>query len=175
MDAVEFMRKGFDRLHSTITDAVKDLTLEQINFRPDNQHYSIAWVLWHAVRTEDLVLRSLVQKQPEIWVEGRWHQRLDLPEKGQGTGQTPQEAQSIAINDMDSFMAYAREVWANTDSLLQSLSPEDLDRMYPWRRAASGEEPLGQIIGTHVMAHIYGHRNEIYWLRSLQGLQGSPY
>jgi uncharacterized damage-inducible protein DinB len=170
MDTIGFFRTSFERLHNTTLDAVKELSPEQLNFQPEG-HYSIAWVLWHLVRSEDVILRLLVQKKPELWAEGGWAAKLGLPERGQGTGQTVEQAQEIQIRDLAPFLDYAREVWADVDSYLAGLSESDLDAMYPWRRA---EEPLGQIIGNHVMTHLFGHRNEIYWLRSEQGLQGSP-
>ncbi len=174
MNTVDFFRSSFDRLHSTVSDSIKELTPDQLNFKPDAEHYSIAWVLWHLVRTEDLIVRALVQKKPEVWTEGAWAAKLGLPERGQGTGQTPAEAQAIAIADPAAFLDYARSVWSDLDGYLAGLSEADLDTPYPWRRSQTGEEPLGQIIGNHVMTHLFGHRNEIYWLRSEQGLQGSP-
>jgi uncharacterized damage-inducible protein DinB len=172
MNTIDFLRSSFGRLHATTVDVVKDLTPAQLNFKPDGQHYSIAWVLWHMARTEDLILRQLIQKKPDLWAEGGWAAKLGLPERGQGTGQTPEQAREIEISDLDPFLDYAREVWADIDAYLTSLSEPDLDALYPWRR--TGEEPLGQIIGNHVMTHLFGHRNEIYWLRSEQGLTGSP-
>jgi len=173
MNTIDFFRSSFGRLHNTTVDVVKDLTPEQLNFQPDDQHYSIAWVLWHLVRTEDVITRQLLQKKPEIWAEAGWAAKLGLPERGQGTGQTPEQAREIEIRDLKPFLEYAGTVWADIDAYLAGLSERDLDVMYPWRR--TGEEPLGQIIGNHVMTHLFGHRNEIYWLRSEQGLQGSPY
>ncbi len=175
MNTVDFFRSSFQRLHDTTVEAVRELTPDQVNFKPDAEHYSIAWVLWHLVRTEDVILRALLQQRPEVWTEGAWAARLGLPERGQGTGQTPEQARAIEIRDMEGFLEYARQVWADLDGYLAGLGEADLDRKLPWRRAPSGEEPLGQIIGNHVMTHLFGHRNEVYWLRSEQGLQGSPY
>lgn len=172
MNIIDFFRSSFDRLHTTTVEAVKDLTPEQLNYKPDEHHYSIAWVLWHLVRTEDVVLRTLVQKRPDIWAEGGWAFKLGLPERGQGTGHTPEQARAIRIADLQLFLEYAQEVWLDVDLYLAGLNESDLDATYPWRR--TGEEPLGQIIGNHVMTHLFGHRNEVYWLRSEQGLQGSP-
>ncbi|HXH20461.1 MAG TPA: DinB family protein [Dehalococcoidia bacterium] len=170
MNTIDFFRSSFQRLHNTTVDAVRELTPEQLNFRPEG-HYSIAWVLWHMVRSEDVILRLMVQRKPELWAEGGWAAKLGLPERGQGTGHTLEQAREIEIRDLPLFLDYAGAVWADVDAYLAGLTEADLDKMHPWRRA---EEPLGQIIGNHVMTHLFGHRNEIYWLRSEQGLQGSP-
>lgn len=174
MDTTDFLRDSFKRLHASLETATADLSAEQLNFTPDAEHHSIAWILWHAFRTEDLIVSRLLRGVDERWATGGWAARLGLPEAGQGTGHTHEQAHAIAITDREAFMEYARGVAADVDTYLAGLSAADLEVMKPWRAAASGQEPVSAIIGNHVMTHIFGHRNEIYWLRSLQGLKGSP-
>jgi L-ascorbate metabolism protein UlaG (beta-lactamase superfamily) len=84
------------------------------------------------------------------------------------------EAQRVRIEDYAGFMEYARGVAQDTDAYLEGVTAEQLEEMKPWRTAPGGQDTVAAVIGNHVMTHIYGHRNEIYWLRSLQGLKGSP-
>jgi uncharacterized damage-inducible protein DinB len=174
LDATDFLRDSFRRLHASMENSTGELSAEQLNFTPDAEHHSIAWILWHAYRTEDLVRSRMLQGKADRWSEGGWAARLGLPEQGQGTGQTPDEAQQVRITDYAGFMEYAKAVAADTDAYLAGLTAADLERMLPWRNAPNGEDTLAAVIGNHVMTHVYGHRNEIYWLRSLQGLKGSP-
>jgi uncharacterized damage-inducible protein DinB len=174
VQATDFIRDSFRRLHRSLEDSTKDLTPEQLNFTPDDQHHSIAWVLWHAYRTEDLVRSRLLQGKPDRWSADGWPQRLGLPEQGQGTGQPPEEAHRIRIEDYDAFIEYARAVADDTDAYLAPLTAEQIEELKPWRNAPDGQDTVAGVIGNHVMTHIYGHRNEVYWLRSLQGLKGSP-
>jgi len=174
MGTTDFLRDSFKRLHRSIETATGELTTEQLNFTPDAEHHSIAWILWHAFRTEDVVVSRVLRGTDERWSQGGWAQRLGMPEAGQGTGHSPEEAHSIHIDDPAMFLEYARAVAEDVDQYLAGLSAADLEVLKPWRAAASGQEPVSAIVGNHVMTHIYGHRNEIYWLRSLQGLKGSP-
>jgi uncharacterized damage-inducible protein DinB len=174
LHATDFIRDSFRRLHRSLEDSTQDLSLEQLNFTPDDQHHSIAWILWHAYRTEDLIRSRSLQGHPDRWSQDGWSGRLGLPEQGQGTGMPPGEAQRIRIEDYAGFMQYARIVADDTDAYLATLTEEQLEEMQPWRSAPGGQDTLAAVIGNHVMTHIYGHRNEIYWLRSLQGLKGSP-
>lgn len=174
MSASDFIRDSFQRLHRSIKDSTSDLTTEQLNYTPDAEHHSVAWILWHAYRTADVVGSRLLYARPERWSDGGWADRLDLPEAGQGTGHSPDQAHEIVIKDYAAFMEYADGVVADADAYLEGMSDEALQERRPWRNSPSGDEPIAAIIGNHVMTHIYGHRNEIYWLRSLQGLKGSP-
>lgn len=174
METTDFLRDSFKRLHASLENVTGELTSEQLNFTPDAEHHSIAWVLWHAFRTEDLVVSRVLRGTEDRWSQGGWAQRFGLPQAGQGTGHSPEEAQAIHIDDLAPFMEYARGVAADVDAYLAGLSPADLEALKPWRAASGGQEPVSAIVGNHVMTHIYGHRNEIYWLRSLQGLKGSP-
>ncbi|MCK9486169.1 MAG: DinB family protein [Dehalococcoidia bacterium] len=174
MATSDFIRDSFARLHKSLQDSTSDLTVEQLNFTPDQEHHSIAWILWHAYRTADVIGSRLLWQSDERWARDGWASRLGMPEAGQGTGHSPDEAHAIHIEDLGTFMGYADGVIADCDAYLAPMSDEDLQQPRPWRNAPSGEEPIAAIIGNHVMTHIYGHRNEIYWLRSLQGLKGSP-
>ncbi len=174
METTDFLRDSFKRLHTSLETVTGDLTTEQLNFTPDDAHHSIAWILWHAFRTEDLIVSRVLRGTDERWSQGGWAQRLSLPDAGQGTGHSPEQAHTIHITDLDAFREYARGVAADIDVYLAGLSAADLEVLKPWRAAPSGQEPVAAIVGNHVMTHIYGHRNEIYWLRSLQGLKGSP-
>lgn len=174
MDATDFLRDSFRRLHQALENVTSELTVDQLNFTPDAEHHSISWILWHAYRTEDLVRSGMLQKQPDRWAADSWAARLGMPEKGQGTGQSHEDAHRVQITDHAAFTEYAHAVAADTDAYLTSLTPDDLERKLPWPSAPGGEDTLAAVIGNHVMTHVFGHRNEIYWLRSLQGLKGSP-
>ncbi|MEX1021550.1 MAG: DinB family protein [Dehalococcoidia bacterium] len=174
MATSDFIRDSFARLHRSLKDSTADLTVEQLNYTPDDQHHSIGWILWHGYRTADVIGSRLLWNADERWAREGWAARLGLPEAGQGTGHSPDQAREVRVDDYAAFMEYADGVIADCDAYLEGMSDADLAVMRPWRNAPSGEEPVEAIIGNHVMTHIYGHRNEIYWLRSLQGLKGSP-
>src|SRR5204863_69523 len=74
------------------------LTSEQLHTVPAGhpRANTIAWNLWHYVRTEDNVVRFALQnRRPTVWVEGGYPERLGLHPAAQGTGMSTAEAQAL--------------------------------------------------------------------------------
>ena len=55
MDALEFFALRYDNVHTVLTSRLLDgLTDEQLRQRPHGVN-SIAWLLWHLARCEDVI------------------------------------------------------------------------------------------------------------------------
>ena len=159
-DMLTFIQGGF-------RDAREGQTSEQLHYVPDGESHSVAWVLWHAARIEDLLVNGAWQGKPEIWREGGWAEKTGLPEKGFGTGQSTEDAAAVQVTDLDAFWSYQDAVNANTQSFLDSLSDDDLDRKV---QLGDREETLGESITLHLCTHLNGHRGEINLIRGMHGL-----
>jgi hypothetical protein len=99
MDLIDFYRREQRRLHQGLQEAVSDLTPEEWNYLGEGTGNNIAFLMWHSVRTEDNILRFILQGRPTIWQEGGWHERLGLPPRVQGTGMATSEARAFHIAD----------------------------------------------------------------------------
>jgi uncharacterized damage-inducible protein DinB len=160
------MRQSLDFLHRGFKNAPEGLTPDQLHFVPEGQVHSIAWVMWHAARIEDLFVQRLFQgKQPEF-DSGGWSATTGLPEKGFGTGQSNEEARAVRITDLDAFAQYRQKVTQLSDEFFANLKDEDLTR-----EVKLGEriEQLGESINLHMVTHLNGHRGEVNLLRGMQG------
>lgn len=159
-DMLSFIQGGF-------RDARDGQTSEQLHYVPDGESHSVAWVLWHAARIEDLLVNGAWQGKPEIWREGEWAAKTGLPERGFGTGQSTEEAAAVRITDLDAMWEYQDAVNTNTQAFLDGLSDEDLDREI---KLGDRDETLGQSITLHLCTHLNGHRGEINLIRGMHGL-----
>jgi len=56
MKTIEYFRGVMKEAHKGLGAAVKDLTDAQLHFRPLEAGHSIAFTLWHYVRTEDIMI-----------------------------------------------------------------------------------------------------------------------
>src|SRR5437588_725621 len=126
MAAVDYLKQSIDFLHESFRQASEGLTPEQLHFSPEGESHSIAWIIWHAARIEDVFVQRIFQSRPELWGEGGWAAKTGLPELGMGTGQPTEEAKAVKINDLEAFRSYAQEVVLCTDAFVSSLSDEDL-------------------------------------------------
>ena len=165
--AVAYIKDMLSFIHGGFRDARNGQTPEQLHFVPDGESHSVAWVLWHAARVEDLLVQGAWQGKPEIWREGGWAERTGLPERGFGTGQSTEEAAAVAIGDVDALWAYQDAVNESTHAFLDSLSDDDLAREV---KLGETTETLGQSITLHLCTHLNGHRGEINLIRGMHGL-----
>src|SRR5262249_53422273 len=80
--AVEFIQGGLTQLHTNLDKQLDGITPEQLHAIPGGTGTAntIAWGIWHYVRTEDNVVRYILQnKKPPQWIEGGYAERLGLP------------------------------------------------------------------------------------------------
>ena len=173
MDIIDFFRHEQKRLHQWMREAVNDLTLEEWNTLPAGNGNSIAFLMWHAVRTEDNILRFILQGQKPIWIEGNWHERLNLPPLAQGTGMNTDEARAFRINDPEFFMTYAEEVWREYEVYLAEITDGGAAlsaRMVKVKPL--GEMPAILTIGQVCITHLFTHYGEIALIRGQFNKQG---
>jgi hypothetical protein len=171
LSAVDFIQLGLKRLHASLDKALADLTPEQLHTVPAGhpKANTIAFGLWHYARTEDNVVRYLLQdRRPTVWGEGGYAEKLGLPPVAQGTGMSTAEAQALRIKDLALFRDYQAKVWASTDEFLAR----------PDRDAALGKvitvKPLGEMpaivaLGTVCLTHGMTHFGEMELARTLVG------
>jgi hypothetical protein len=168
MTALELMKLELARLHGSYDKAFDGLTPDQIHLVPAGhpKANTIAWGVWHYVRTEDNVVRYILQnRRPIVWAEGGYADKLGLPPVAQGTGMTTQEAQALRIKDLALFREYMAKVWASTDEFLAKVDPAALDAMVTIK-------PLGEMPGIRALAqvcvsHGFMHVGELELARTL--------
>ncbi len=174
MDIIEFFRHEQKRLHEWMREAVSDLTVEEWNTVPGGNGNSIAFLFWHAVRTEDNILRFILQGRAPIWNEGNWHERLSLPPRVQGTGMSTQEAQAFRINDPELFLVYAEEVWREYETYLAGITDGGAElsaRMVKVKPL--GEMPAILTIGQVCITHLFTHYGEMSLIRGQFNKKGT--
>jgi hypothetical protein len=159
MTAAEFVRIEVKRLHKMLDGTLSEITPEQLHAVPADhpKANTIAWGLFHCVRTEDNVVRFVLQdRRPTVWMEGAYADRLGLPPVAQGTGMTVADAQALRIKDLDLFREYMQKVWASSEDLCAQAEPAFFDKMVTIKPL--GEMPairaLGQIVVSHGMMHV---------------------
>ena len=171
MTAVDFVRTEFARLHRMLDKNLADLTAEQLHTVPAGNAKAnhIAWNLWHVARTEDNVVRFVLQnRRSPVWVESGYAEKLSLPPVTNGTGQSTAEAQALRIPDLKLFGEYTQKVWASTDDFLSKTSADDLDRTVTVKPL--GDMPGIRALGQICISHAFTHVGEIDLARTLLGL-----
>ena len=173
MTTIELIKGELTRLHKALDASLNGLTPEQLHQVPAGHPSAntIAWGLWHYARTEDNVVRYILQnRRPIVWAEGGYADKLGLPPVAQGTGMTTQEAQGLRIKDLALFREYVAKVWASTDDYLAKVDPAALDATVTIKPL--GEMPAIRALMQVCVTHGFMHAGEIELARTLVG--GGP-
>ena len=173
MNTIDYFRAEQRRLHQFLRSSVNDLTTDEWHYTISGTSNHIAFTMWHIVRTEDNVLRFVLQGRPPIWKEHNWSEQLGLPPRIQGTGMSTEEAHALRINDPAVFMEYTEQVWHRSGEYLASIT--DGGALLSERTVTLpplGERNALEMIGHICLLHPSMHLGEIMVLRGAMGKQG---
>lgn len=172
MGSLDYFRWAMKNFHHSFREAVKGLNLGQLHFRPLEKGNHIAFMLWHTVRTEDSVINFLWQKKAPVWNREGWDKKFAMDPRAQGTGMTPEQAASIRIADLTEFSKYMENVFKASETFVDGTAEKEWEevRELPFL----GKQNLYQLIGGVVLNHGSEHLGEIWYVKGLQGLKGSP-
>lgn len=168
LTAADFIRAQLGRLHAGLDKIVTELTPEQLHAVPAGhpKANTVAWGIWHYVRTEDNIVRWVIQeRRPPVWTEGGYGPRLGLPPAAQGTGMSTEEAQALRITDLPLFREYTQKVWASTEELFDSATAALLEKTITVKPL--GDMTVVQCLGQVGLTHGMTHLGEIELARTL--------
>jgi hypothetical protein len=94
--AQELLRDAFTRLIEHVDGLTGGLTDEVSNYRPAPNANSIAWLIWHSARVQDIQLADVAGVE-QVWTREGWVDRygLDLPRNDTGYGHGPDEVAKV--------------------------------------------------------------------------------
>jgi DinB family protein len=186
MDAIEFFALHHERLHMQVTrDFLQGLSDEQMRLRPNGLN-SIAWLVWHMARYED-ILNLLLVGRPQVLDEEHWLPRLQVSMRDVGTGMGDDEVSDLSARlNLAALRDYYTAVGRCTVEIVRSLRPEALDELPDLQRlraegvfrdnalrliAEREGETKGWWLGQLGIAHSQSHRGQATVIRLLQGIR----
>ncbi|MGC2795726.1 MAG: mycothiol transferase [Mycobacterium sp.] len=127
--ARELLRDAFTRLIEHVDEVTDGLTDEQANYRPSPGANSIAWLIWHSARVQDIQLAPIAGVD-QVWTRDGWVDRfgLDLPRNDTGYGHGPDEVAKVQAS-ADLLVGYYHAVHKLTLEFVAGVTAEDLGRI----------------------------------------------
>ncbi len=127
--ARELLRDSFTRLIEHVDEITDGLSGEQANYRPSPSANSIAWLLWHSARVQDVQVADLAGVE-QVWTRDGWVDRfgLDLQRDDTGYGHSPEDVAKVQAS-ADLLGGYYRAVHELTLEYVAGIDGDELARV----------------------------------------------
>jgi hypothetical protein len=128
--AADLLTDAFGRIREDVHAAVDNLTPEQLDFRPDSQANSIAWLVWHLTRIQDDHIAGATQTE-QLWMSDGWADRfgLPLPPPDHGYGHTADQVAVVRVKSGELLTGYHDAVYEKTIRYVRRLADVDFARV----------------------------------------------
>ena len=146
---MKYFGNGLSELHKELNTIIrkadkleeaKTLFFELHSKLPTSKDETIAWVLWHIARIEDLTMGILVDGGGQVF-DSRWKRQLNVHISDTGNALSDDEIMELSAGlDMKELIAYRNAVGQRTQDIVKSLSADDMKR----RVSAQGLEAVKQ-------------------------------
>lgn len=139
MDFRELVLTQHARIHAaevgrpdlSVQDLIlRDVTDKLMRLRPRPGFNSLAWLVWHMTRGEDVGMNLVIAARPQVLDEGDWGRQMGISRRDGGTGMTDPEVDELnqQIN-VDALLAYRVAVGHRTRKIVRDLQPDVLDEV----------------------------------------------
>lgn len=125
----EILLDVFGRIQEEVHAVLEGLDAADLQFRPDKNANSIAWLVWHLTRIQDDHLADL-RKAGQVYTAGSWAETFNLPLNKDDTGwnhSSDQVAQVTASGEL--LKSYYDAVHRATVAYIKTLKPTDYGRI----------------------------------------------
>jgi len=176
--------QAIDRLFDRLSE-------EQLRCRPHPVLNSVAWVIWHIARAEDVGVNRFVTDGRQVLDEGNWNEKLLIPNRDHGGGMTDAVVTALSQQiDLPALRAYYNAVRARTVEVSKTLTPEQLDEIPSTAdrlriiieegilspppaldRRPYADYSRGALLIHLALTHSYGHYYEVCTICSFMGVE----
>src|SRR5713226_4730173 len=115
MDAIAFFLSRYGDLHGGLVDGLfSKLSEAQLRGRPHTGVNTVAWLLWHSARIEDVGVNRFLADGPQV-LEEDWLDRLGVGRRDVGTGMNDAEVDDLSARiDLRALRGYWEAVTRRT-------------------------------------------------------------
>jgi DinB family protein len=151
MDARDMFLQQHSMVHSVAVGGNKGsaaernlsgLSDEQMRVRPREDLNSIAWLVWHIARAEDIIVNRVLAGRPQV-LDDAWLRRLGITRKDFGIGMSSAEVSELTRQiDLGALREYRDAVGLRTREIVGAFKVQDWEGEVPTanveRAAAEG-------------------------------------
>jgi hypothetical protein len=124
LHSAEMAQSGSWSFEDEILD---DMTEEQIRRIPQKYEHSIAWLIWHMARIEDVTMNMLVAGTAQILHRDNWLKKMKVTYQDTGNAMSVEDVSNLSAKiDIESLRKYRLAVGRRTREIAKELQPEEL-------------------------------------------------
>ncbi|OBI27147.1 hypothetical protein A5709_06150 [Mycobacterium sp. E1386] len=125
----ELLRDAFTRLIEHVDEIADGLTDDVAGYQATPDANSIAWLLWHSARVQDIQLADVAGVE-QVWLRDGWVDRfgLDLPRNDTGYGHKPEQVAKVKA-PADLLAGYYHAVHKLTLEYIAGVTAAELERV----------------------------------------------
>jgi hypothetical protein len=167
MDVKEFALNALNDAQAYLMQALDGLSDEDIIWQPGPGANHIAFILWHMFREEDRFFQFKLRGIPQVWEQGGWAERLDLPEDPQdvGFGWSAEQVAAFPRVRLTDLLAYGKAVRARTMDYLENAAPATMHDAV--KSDVFGDTSAGNRIA-HLIVELAEHIGQIDYIHGLR-------
>jgi hypothetical protein len=156
---------------------------DQLRLRPADDQNSLAWLLWHMTRCEDVAINVAITGGRQVLSDG-WTAKMGVDREDIGTGMTPPEVAALSERiDISALLSYRDAVGGRTREIINAVSDADIET-----RVDAERYRLARVLGEHAgwldagwsqwrgrdflflaTGHCYQHWGEAITVRAIAG------
>src|SRR5215510_4324951 len=106
--------------------AFTGLSDEQMRVRPREDLNSLAWLMWHIARAEDIFVNTILGARTQLFDDEAWAKRLAVARRDFGIGMTSAEVTELTRQvDLGALREYRDAVGRRTREVVGAFKPQD--------------------------------------------------
>jgi hypothetical protein len=135
------------------------LSEEAARYIPPKGKHSIAWMMWHNARCEDITMNLLVANHPQVLHSGGWMERMRISICDTGNAMTVDEIAAFSTSvDVSAIRAYRTAVGQRTREIIQHLPPGSFKRKVDPERIRQVWSEGAVVEGARFLTDYWGSR-----------------
>ena len=126
LHTAQMAQAGLWSFEDEVLQGLADLDLRRI---PPGEEHSIAWVLWHLARIEDVTMNMLVAGRPQLFYEDNWFMQMKFLSTETGNALDKTGITYLSANiEIEALRGYRQAVGRRTRLIVKGLPPDALQR-----------------------------------------------
>ena len=129
MEFQQLLLRVVGRVSEILEMALDGLTQDDLNYLPNPDCNSIAWLTWHLTRMQDWVISSFMGKE-QHWIVEKWYSKFKRnPDPTDiGLGHSSEDVSNFQSPDSKTLLDYYYSVLKQTKEYISKLSTAELGR-----------------------------------------------